>query len=130
MNRDAVDAQALLRIALDTVRGELLPALPSDRRYAALMTANALAIAARALAHREDADRTCRAALASLYGEPAGSAERADALHERAEALRRRLCADIAAGRFDGAGPELPAALESVVRAQLAITNPKALGPS
>ena len=45
--KDISDAEDLMATARDALLNELLPALPKDRRYAALMIANAMAIAAR-----------------------------------------------------------------------------------
>ncbi|MFX8324082.1 hypothetical protein ABTL43_20040, partial [Acinetobacter baumannii] len=43
------DAAGLIAIALHTYRETVLPVVPADRRFAALMIANALAIAQRQL---------------------------------------------------------------------------------
>ena len=40
--KDISDAEVLMATARDALLNELLPALPKDRRYAALMIANAM----------------------------------------------------------------------------------------
>lgn len=115
------EAHNLLATALDTLRGELLPALPDEKRYAALMTANALAMVEREMHAADSAGEAFLTAAGALYGPPGEAA---------ADALAQRLCADIEAGRFDADSPERQAALECLkasIAARLAITNPKLL---
>jgi len=45
--REQPNAEALLAIARDVLKQDILPLLPSDQRYNLLMIANAMAIAAR-----------------------------------------------------------------------------------
>lgn len=98
--------ERLLETARDLLRDELLPALPADKRHAALMVANAMAIAARELERRDDT---------------AQDAERA--------AADRRLCTSIREGRFDdaAAGAPLHARLLTSTRASVEVSNPKYL---
>lgn len=98
--------ERLLETARDLLRDELLPALPADKRHAALMVANAMAIAARELDRRGDA---------------APDAERA--------AADRWLCASIRGGRFDGgaAAARLHARLLADTRARVEVSNPRYL---
>lgn len=117
-------AADLLAIARETILGEIAPALPESQRYAALMAANALAIAARDLAAPADGAAELARLAALLPGwEPGG---------ETPQALREgnaRLAARIRAGDFD-AGPargRLLAHLDATVRARLAVSNPRAL---
>lgn len=124
------DARSLLAVALDTYRAEVLPHVPAEQRYAALMIANALSIAQRELDGRDAAGRAMLEAVAPLYDEDADVSLSGPELFERVEGLQRRLCADIAAGDFDADGETraaLMAALEVIVRARLSIANPKAL---
>jgi Domain of unknown function (DUF6285) len=112
------DARNLLATALAAFRAELLPAMPAEKRYAALMIANALAMAERELGAREDA---LRAAAATLYPDIAALP---------ADAFEQRLAADIEAGRFDAPDARREAAFAAVWAintARLAITNPKRL---
>jgi len=48
--RNLPDGAGLLEIARETLRGDLIDALPADKRYEALMISNAMAIAARQMA--------------------------------------------------------------------------------
>jgi hypothetical protein len=100
--------ERLLETARELLRTELLPALPADKRHAALMVANAMAIAARELDRRDDA-----------------------ALDEARAAEARRLCAAIRAGRFDGGAAAAPlhARLLADTRSRVEVSNPKYLAP-
>jgi len=95
---DRPAAAELLAVARKSLLEDLVPALPEDKRYQALMVANALAIAGRELEQppREDA-----AALEAL-----------------ARAIR--------AGRHDG-DAVVHARLLAWARARTAATNPRAL---
>jgi hypothetical protein len=99
----AAEVAGLLAVARDAVRQEMMPRLAGEDRYRAAMVANAIAIAIRALEAPED-----------------GSEE-----------ARRRLAADIRAGRV---GPEaadlVEPALRRSVEARLRISNPGALEPA
>jgi hypothetical protein len=98
---DEPDARQLLEAAREAVRIDLLGALPADRRYPALMVANAIAIALRELGERPAPD-------------PGEAADRA------------RLAREIRAGAHDGAaGAPLHAALTREVMGRLAISNPR-----
>ena len=50
MINDEPDARGLVAIALQTFRDSILPVVPAERRFEALMIANALSIAERELA--------------------------------------------------------------------------------
>lgn len=110
MPEDRSAPGSLLEIAIETYRAEILPALGAQYRYVGAMTANALEIAARAHARSEDA--RVAPALERIYGaEPA---------------TRGRLAADIRAGRIsDATHPQLRAALGELLRAELAVRNPR-----
>lgn len=98
--------ERLLETARDVLRDELLPALPAQLRHAALMVANAMAIAARELDRCADA-----------------------ALDQAREAEDRRLCAAIRAGDVDDgeAAAQLHARLLAGTRARVEVSNPKYL---
>jgi hypothetical protein len=95
---------------LETARGvlfdELLPALPAHKRHAALMVANAMAIAARAMtrpgAHRPDDDTAATD-------------------HQRCQAIRQGL---VDAG---DAAAELHACLLAEARTRVELSNPRYL---
>ncbi|CAO3421995.1 DUF6285 domain-containing protein [Azospirillum doebereinerae] len=127
--RTGPDAFALLDIALTTLRGEVLPHVAPEARYAALMVANALDIAGRELRGFDASGHAMLAALAPLYGEDADDALSGEELDTRVSALQHRLCIEIAAGDFDHDGQDvLMDSLEAIVRARLVIANPKAAG--
>ncbi len=110
------DARNLLATALAAFRDEVLPALPHEKRYAALMVANALAMAEREFSTPEPS----LLATAELYRDVALTPEQ----------FEERFAADIEAGAFDEAGPERNAAFEAIKTinaARLAVTNPKRL---
>ena len=93
-------AAALLAIAADTLHALILPALPPDRRGAALMVLRAMAIAAREI--RAD----------PVAGLPDG------------------LAAEIRAGRHDPGTADwqdVAARLADLAAARCAVSNPKAL---
>lgn len=107
------DARNLLATALAAFRAELLPAMPSEKRYAALMIANALAMAERELGAPDDLQSVAAALYADMPAE---------------DEFIRRLTAEIEAGGFDAPGPRRNAAFAAVKAingARLAITNPK-----
>lgn len=117
-------AADLLAIARDTILAEIVPSLPGPQRYAALMAANALAIASRDLAAPDDAAAE-RARIAALLPGWKAPEDDAPALREGTA----RLAARIREGRFDE-GPAreaLLAHLRETVRGRLAVSNPRAL---
>jgi len=103
---DDFRGERLLETARDVLRDELLPALPAQLRHAALMVANAMAIAARELNRRDDA-----------------------AVNHARVAEDHRLCASIRAGHVpDGAvAAQLHAELLATTRAKVEVSNPKYL---
>ena len=112
------DAQNLLATALDAYRAEILPSLPDEKRYTALMIANALAMVLREIGK-------------PLEPLPATAA----ALYENAAFLTPRefeesLVMAIENGGFLDEPSERQnafAALKAINAARLAITNPKLL---
>ena len=124
---DRPDAGNLLETARNVFITQILPALPAESRYTALMIANAMAIAQREIA-AGDAPLAAecgrlRALLSEAAASPAGAA-----LRDVAAGYNRRLAGEIRAGRFDG--EERAALLEHLRRAtneKLAVSNPKLL---
>ncbi|MBK1836665.1 hypothetical protein JHL17_04505 [Azospirillum sp. YIM B02556] len=118
MINDDPSARDLVAIALRSFREAILPVVPADQRFIALMIANALGVAERELAAGATAEPALAAAVGGLLGE-AGDLP----------ALLPRLCAAIDAGRFDA--PDRQAALRAVLKditlARLAVSNPKRL---
>jgi len=116
---DRPDGAALLAEARRALLEELLPLLPADRRYQALMVASAMAIAGREVAQPEDELRRVAEELAALGG--AGG----DAADEE-----RRLAQDIRSGLYDAPGARRIALcryLRAATLARVRISNPKAL---
>ncbi len=110
---DLVD---LLETARALLRDKIAPSVPAELRFETAMVANAMAIVARAAAGRLPGSAEAEG-LVRLYPEAAG---------EGPEALRRRLVADIRAGRMDAAGRRLAAyVFWPRVRERLALSSPE-----
>ena len=124
---DRPDAAELLVIARETLLARLLPALPEESRYDALMIANAMAIAARELETGDVVEQSELARLNALYAE-SGNDVSGNALHSTLVDYNRRLAADIRSGRFDDKQRmALLDHLEKTAIDKLAVANPKAL---
>jgi hypothetical protein len=120
------DAAALLATARETLVDDLLPRLPAEHRYAALMVANAMGIAAREFVHGPQArvrEIERLRPLAAQHVPP--SPPQAGDVH----ALRRAVAAAIRAGGFDDVAPAraLHAALLAIAADRLAISDPRSL---
>lgn len=118
MINDDPDARDLVAIALRSFRDAILPVVPADQRFTALMIANALGVAERELAAGSVAEPVLAAAVGGLLGENGDLPD-----------LLPRLCAAIDAGRFDAPDRQaaLRAVLKDITRARLALSNPKRL---
>jgi hypothetical protein len=125
--RNAPAADLLLSVALETYQRDILPHLPPSARYAGLMVANAMGIAARQTAAGTTPQDNARDALAALLGVGEGVA---------LEKIERSLCSDIRRGRFDPPADgsiastrtqTLFAALQAITRSKAAESCPKAL---
>ncbi|QAU34138.1 DUF6285 domain-containing protein [Janthinobacterium sp. 17J80-10] len=128
---DRPDGQDLLRTAREELMKRLLPALPADLRYQALMIANAMAIAARELdagaAGQLQELAGQRALLQDAESEAPGNPEQ---LRQSLTSGRKRLGAAIRLGEFDADKPAHQALLRhlaSSARDKVAIYNPKLL---
>jgi hypothetical protein len=114
-------ARDLLEAARAALASDVIPRLSPDERYAALMAANALAIALREL-DAKDASAAELGRIAALLGDadcgPLGRAQ-------------RTLVARIREGCFDAgeARAALLEHLEATTRDRLSVSNPKALRP-
>ncbi len=105
----------LLVTARTVLRERVLPAVPAELRFETAMVANAMGIVVRAASQLPGAAEA--AGLRRLYPEAAD---------RPVEALRRRLVAEIRAGRLDGAGAHLVAhVLQPRVRERLALSSPE-----
>lgn len=129
--RERPTGDELLETARAVLREELMPALPADKRHAALMIANALSIAARQLQNGDAAERAELVALERLLSERFGE-NTGDPASLRAALVtaNRKLSQGIRSGRID-AGPlreDVRAHLAGVIRQKVAESNPKYLG--
>ena len=112
MTARRIDADALIDLATEVLRAEVLPALGPEQRYAGAMIANALEIARRSLAEEVEA-----AEWALL-----------DSIYEEGEGAMSQLARDIRAGTLPkGKGAGLAAALRTVLVAELRVRNPRFL---
>lgn len=121
---DRPSGQDLLLTAREELMKRLLPALPSDLRYQALMVANAMMIAARELEAGPAGDARELAGLQKIL--------EGSATGQGVAAGNKELCAQIRAGDFDAGKPGhemLMQHLAATTRDKLAISNPKALPP-
>lgn len=130
---DISNATDLLETARDALLRDVLPALPAEHRYAALMIANAIGIAAREHALGNAAASAEAAGLGALLG-GAGrlpAALDADEPARALPALRSAARAAIRSGAFDAPdrARELAAVLARTAHDGVAISNPKALQP-
>jgi len=120
--KDISDATDLMATAREALLQEILPALPREQRYAGLMVANVLAIAAREIqAGRDAADGESSRLFELLEG--------ASASARGLPPLRRALAQAIRTGRFDD-GERRAACAAHLARTAadwVAISNPKAL---
>jgi hypothetical protein len=99
--RDYPDGADLLATARDLLREQLLGALPPELRTAALMVANAMAIAGRQLEARDDPQHAELASLQDLLDVPRGAPCDAQSLRLELDALNRRLVLALRNGDAD-----------------------------
>lgn len=132
MSLDQPDGTMLLEEARRTLLEALLPLLPSDRRYEALMVANAMAIAGREAGQAGEAVRALLGDLAVLTGRTVDAGlsetEHAGLFAELEQGLARQ----IRGGGYDASGPQRDAVrryLRRATMARLKISNPKASSP-
>ncbi len=114
--RDKPSGADLLRAAREKLAEQVLPGLEGERRYAALMVANALGMVERELVADEQM-RAADLALAAVAG---------PARQEDADADARALCSAIRSGRHDGDERLHTALYVQTIRA-VAIARPGAL---
>ena len=108
-----ISAETLLGLALATLRDEIAPALPADKRYAGAMLANALEIARRDIGN--EADTPLWPLLDAIYDEETAGSP-------------KKLAADIRAGTVsEETMPGLGGKLLAVLVTELAINNPRFL---
>ncbi len=125
---DSPDGAALLEEARRTLLEILLPLLPSERRYDALMVANAMAIAAREAGEGDAPLREGVKLLAALFPAPAPASS--EDLRAQLLELEARLAREIRAGLYDSPGPRRDSVRDYLRRSTAArarVSNPKAL---
>lgn len=129
--RDRPTGDELLDTARQVLRDELMPALPADKRMAALMMANALSIAARQLKNGDAAERGELAALEALLSEPfAAKSDDNAGLRSALVTANRKLAQWIRSGRADEGAmrDSVRTHLATTLRHKVAESNPKYLG--
>lgn len=127
--QDRPTASELLEAALAAYVRDLLPEIPGEKRYMALMVANALAIVGRDLAQGEALLQKEIKRLQELLTLPSSEIKNSDSFKAEAESLNRQLVAQIRTGAFDeqDAARDLQAHLVATTAEKLATSNPKAL---
>ncbi len=123
--RDNPQADDLLKIAEATFRQEILPHLPADKKYTALMIANAMRIAARQFGCDKNEAEAEIAALSELLGQST-TGDGPDALLN----LNKQFAAAIRSGAFSSGkkGHDMARKyLLTSVQNRLAEVNPKAI---
>ncbi|MCL4764600.1 MAG: hypothetical protein KJZ80_00020 [Hyphomicrobiaceae bacterium] len=107
-----ISAETLIELAVATLRRELQPVLPPERRYTAAMIANALEIARREILTDGESARW----------------ELIDHLYPEGDGDLRWLAADIRSGKVSAAQvPGLHERLRAIVVEELRIRNPRLL---
>lgn len=117
---DLPQADGLLAIARDSLLNELLPHLPAEHKYTALMIANAMAIAGR----EQTASRAAGNIRRELQMLAPGCAKLAGS---DVRSRDQQFCLDIRAGHLDANLVDLLPALRSDVLCRLKVGNPKYL---
>ena len=124
--RDRPNSVELLHIARTRLLEELLPALPAENKYSALMVAAAMAIVMRELENGEGAEAEELAMLSELLGE--GVSTKPDLLD-----ANRRFAAGLRAGEFETSTIDQDLArrvLKHATLSKLGESNPKYLAKS
>ena len=105
-------ADALLALAVETLKAEIAPALPAEKRYAAAMVANALEIARREVEAAEEGQEFVLL----------------DGFYEDGDGTLKQLAADIRSGQIaEDANPGMRGRLRAHLIAELKIRNPRFL---
>ena len=129
--RDEPTGEQLLDTARTLLREELLPALPADRKHAALMIANAMSIAIRQLHNGDAGERKEIESLCGLLDRRAEVSSEASAsdLRQQLKVLNREFSRRIRAGEADSGpwGQAALAHLRTVIRTKVLESNPKYL---
>lgn len=111
----------LLEIARSALVEQLVPHLPPEHRYTALMIGAAMAIARREMAAGEDCLRSEISAIERLLGD---DADPSLPLPEALETLNREFSVRLRRGDFDSRMTDAQTVLRRSVLARLAVSNP------
>jgi hypothetical protein len=112
VRKKRISADTLLELSLATLRNDIEPHLPADKRFALEMVANAIEISRRELAADTESP---------LW-------ELLDELYEPGEGSPKQLATDIRSGTVsETKTPGLGARLLKMLEAELAVRNPKFL---
>lgn len=112
MTVERIAAETLIELAIDTLRRELQPIVPDDKRYTAAMVANALEIARREI----------------LADAESAQWDLLDAIYHHGEGTLQQFAADIRSGTVSAeTHPDLPEKLRALVVAELKVRNPRFL---
>ncbi len=118
----------LLEVARQVLRERLLPRLPVECRYDALMVANAMGIAAREAEAGTAPLRAELQRLAGLYDEPPPEAVTPQEFLLALKAANQRLARGIRAGAFADREAAVRQHLRRTLADQLVVSNPKVVG--
>lgn len=124
--RDKPSGPDLLWQARSVVLQELLPHLPDEKRYDALMVAAAMGTAAREGTAGDAPLRAACARLLDLFGEEQNVPAEHEALEAALQELLHRLSTEIRSGKRDG-DAVVHAALVEITTDKLRESNPKHL---
>ncbi len=128
--QDRPTSAQLLEAACEAFTRGLLPQASGEKRYLALMVANAMGIVSRDLRTSTQSLKQERERLQELFSLSSSEIANSDALQSEVEALNRRLAAEIGAGAFDApveARERVKAHLLETTREKLRASNPKHL---
>lgn len=124
--REQPDGQQLLSCARTTLLEKIVPLLPQDQRYNALMIANAMAIALRQWdagdAWQQEELARLQTLLATDFTADAGYD-----LHQALRAANRALAQRIRCGQFDKPSQDLANLLQWMATQRVRESAPKAL---
>lgn len=127
--REQPEGQNLLTIARATLLEKVVPLLPQDQRYSALMVANAIAIASRQWQAGDIWQHEELARMQALLGADINIADTAD-LHTALVAANRALAQKIRNGTFDEPSQPVTELLEWMAVQRVRESAPKALQAS
>ncbi len=110
MTGPQLNADALIDLVIETLKGEISPDLPADKRYTVAMMTSALEIARREIALEPESAQW----------------ELLDPIYDDGEGSMRQLALDLRSGKVDGGddATELRSGLRKLLIAELRVRNP------